>query len=168
VNGSKTLNLDVFIEQVAGISYHVYWKKQKADMTQAFVIGLHQQLLQSDRKEASALLDRIQSQTENQSHDELERLVIPLLEQMMHFRDLYSLDTSCSEHLSRRLSAPFNVHGWAGDNTNRPFRAPFRQFQECLPRQFARPGAPVSQKVLRCCTNAGSKATWDEGCTVVR
>jgi hypothetical protein len=57
------------------------------------VIGLYQQLLHSDEKKAAKLLVKIQSQTNSLLHKELDRLVIPLLEQMVEVLDLGSLET---------------------------------------------------------------------------
>ena len=58
----------------------------------SLVVDLHQRLLQADGKKASELLGHIQSQTESLSFEELDRLVIPLLEQMIYIVDLCPRD----------------------------------------------------------------------------
>ena len=67
---------------------------EKGEHDSGLVVKLYQLLIQSDPKKASELLGKIRSQTEDLSHDELGRLVVPLLEQMMHTVDLCSLDGS--------------------------------------------------------------------------
>lgn len=68
--------------------------KEKGGRDAKMVVDLYYQLLQSDRKKASELLDQIQAQIKTVSDNELDRLVIPLLEQMMHSLDLSSVDAS--------------------------------------------------------------------------
>jgi hypothetical protein len=62
----------------------------KGQRDAGIVVGLYQHLLLSDGKKASNLLSKIQLQTESLPHAELDRLIIPLLEQMMHVVDLHS------------------------------------------------------------------------------
>ena len=70
-----------------------YGEKERGRRDASTVVALYQQLLQSDGK-ASELLTQIRSQTESLPCHELDRLVIPLLEQMMPIMDLCSVETS--------------------------------------------------------------------------
>ncbi|MCJ1391367.1 hypothetical protein MMC18_004230 [Xylographa bjoerkii] len=64
-----------------------YKEAEKGRRDASIVVALHQQILQSDQKKASELLGQIQSQTESLPHNELDRFIIPLLEQMIYTVD---------------------------------------------------------------------------------
>lgn len=69
-----------------------YDKEEKGRRDASVVVSLYQQLFHSDRNKASELLSQLQSQTESLPYDELDRLIVPLLEQMMYIVDLCPLD----------------------------------------------------------------------------
>ncbi|KUJ07307.1 uncharacterized protein LY89DRAFT_362851 [Mollisia scopiformis] len=69
-----------------------YKDEERGRRDAGIIADLYQQLLQSDRKKASDLLDKLQSQTESLPHTELGRLVIPLLERMIYVVDRRSPD----------------------------------------------------------------------------
>lgn len=67
-------------------------EKEKGRRDASVVIDLYQRLLQFDEDKARELLDRIQSQVTTLHCQELDRLFIPLLKQMMHVMDPGSRD----------------------------------------------------------------------------
>ena len=69
-----------------------YYEVEKGRCDASIIVGLHKRLLQSDREKAGKLLEKIQSQTESLPYDELGRLVIPLLKQMIYIVDLCPLN----------------------------------------------------------------------------
>jgi hypothetical protein len=73
-------------------SWPKYGDVKKGRLDASNIVKLYQQLLQSDTTKASELLDKIQSQTESLPEEELNRLVIPLLEKLLHIVDLSSPD----------------------------------------------------------------------------
>jgi hypothetical protein len=66
--------------------------EEKGRRDASIIVKFHQQVLQFDRKKAFALLRQIQSETESLPDYELDRLVIPLLEQMVYLVDLSPVD----------------------------------------------------------------------------
>ena len=69
-----------------------HYENDKGRRDASIIVKLHQRLLETDRKKASKLLGRIQSQSQSLRHEELDRLVLPLLEQMMSIVDLCPSD----------------------------------------------------------------------------
>ncbi|MCJ1243689.1 hypothetical protein MMC30_000886 [Trapelia coarctata] len=67
-----------------------YKEDEKGRRDASTVASLYQQLFQLDGRKASELLDEIESQTESLPHQELDRLLIPLLQQLIPILDLRS------------------------------------------------------------------------------
>ena len=65
-----------------------YNENERGCRDASIVVRLHQRLLQADGTKASKLLDQIQSQIESLRYEELDRLVVPLLGQMIYIVDL--------------------------------------------------------------------------------